>query len=441
MRLAVIGAGPAGLVVARRLADAGHRVEVFEAGPNRRPLEPRAAALDWVPGLDEADRLVGGLLVERTVGRPASPYRQGRGVGGGAAVNGMVLDTPPIEHAMWGSLTADEVGDALASVDARLGPGHHPAAGPLGAAMADLADALDGWSARPARLAAADGRRLDLAEVWGVHQHPEITVHADRAIAELAGLGTEAARVDAAVVCAGALGTPALLAGSGAELPDPLPGLADHPSIPLTVALRPEARSPAGDEVAPATTLIDLDATRTGTGSGRGSAAHLYVMDHLGADRHLGLVQLALLAPRSRGEIPQRGAPRFRLLTDPADRDDLRTRLRRLVAAMAAGLGGELGNVAEEVMTSDGTPAIELAALDDDALDAWLLGHLGAHAHAAASLGLGHHLGDDGEVPGLPGVFVADSSAFAVVPPCNPMLATLTLADAVASRLVARFGR
>ncbi len=429
MRVAVVGAGPAGLVVARRLADAGHGVELVEAGPVRRPLEPTAAALDWVPGLDRPERLVAGLVARRAVDGAPTPYRQGRGVGGGAAVNGMVLDTPPAEHPMWGPLEAAEVSAALAAVEARLGPPQLPGAGPLGSAMTAVAAATSGWSARPARLATGDGRRLDLAEVWGVHDHPGIEVRADRPVGLL---GEVAERADAVVVCAGALGTPALLAASGADLSDPIGGLADHPSVPLTIGLAPDARAAVGSDVPPATTLVDLAPARPD-----GSPAHLYVMDHLGNDRQLGLVQLALLAPRSIGEITAGGIPHFRLLADADDRADLRAQLRGTITTLTEGL---LDGAAAWVATSDGTPAGDLVALDDGALDAWLTANLGAHAHAAASLGLGHHLGDDGAVPGLPGVFVADSSAFAIVPPCNPMLATLALADALSARLVRRFG-
>lgn len=86
----VIGAGSAGCVVASRLAGAGHRVLVLEAGSARRPLWTR------VPigyGRTYFDPRVNWCLkaeADPGLGDRASYWPRGKGVGGSSAINAMV---------------------------------------------------------------------------------------------------------------------------------------------------------------------------------------------------------------------------------------------------------------------------------------------------------------------------------------------------------------
>lgn len=93
-RVVVVGAGPAGCVVAARLVEAGIPTLLIEAGSDRRVIRPSGAAglVDpdhhrahyWSP-LPEVREPVG-------VSIEAPPtYWMGKGLGGGSAVNGMLV--------------------------------------------------------------------------------------------------------------------------------------------------------------------------------------------------------------------------------------------------------------------------------------------------------------------------------------------------------------
>ncbi|MBV8160536.1 MAG: GMC family oxidoreductase, partial [Acidimicrobiia bacterium] len=97
----VVGGGSAGAVVAARLSeDPGLRVELVEAGPDytsaQTPEAIRATAMS--PSLDVdalPDHYWTGLRARRTQRQGFERYWQGRGVGGGSAINGQVAIRPP----------------------------------------------------------------------------------------------------------------------------------------------------------------------------------------------------------------------------------------------------------------------------------------------------------------------------------------------------------
>lgn len=88
----VVGAGVGGCVMAGRLAGAGLRTVVLEAGP-AGPLPPSLAHGGIVAGGPEIvpDWFHMSAELSTAAGGPSVPYLQGRGIGGGSAVNGMVL--------------------------------------------------------------------------------------------------------------------------------------------------------------------------------------------------------------------------------------------------------------------------------------------------------------------------------------------------------------
>jgi 5-(hydroxymethyl)furfural/furfural oxidase len=464
----VVGAGAAGCVVARRLADAGRRVLVVEAGPPGGADAPAAVRdVDFLAACAEPG-WTWDLTARRTPAQGVRPYLRGRGVGGSTAVNAGVVVRPPRADygARWGRTRA--VGGFGGAVEARairaIGPVRHPL-GPVAAAVgaAFVADglrmlggtsagaAVDGWCA--AALAQHGGRRRSAADVWLAGAPPTLSVRTGATVERVLLDGRRAVGVALAggevveaahVVCAaGAIHTPVLLARSGVQHPALGAGLADHPAVAFTLSLRPGARLAAGGAVTPITGLA-----RWSSGVGGGVLdIQALVMDHVGAGvdaRALGVVLVALMDVRSTGtvRVGDDGGPLVDvgMLADPLDRARLRAGVRRTLAVLAR---PEVRAVAEAVVGADGTPAGDLGALDDDALDAWCAAHLGDYVHAAGTCAIGPP-GDPrgvvdlaGGVVGHEGLAVVDASVFPTLPRANTMLAAMTVADELAARLVA----
>lgn len=273
----VVGAGTSGAALAARLADAGRRVLVLEAGtdharfpPDLRDAARMAAA---VPGHPANWNLTGILTEDVTAAVP-----RGRVAGGSSALNGgyFIRGTradldgwAAAGNDLWSydavlpsfvRLEADrEYGDrpghgASGPVPVRRPPGGHPLGDALGAAAAELgapdesdknADGPPGWG--PVPLDVADGVRMNTALAYlaprrgrpglavrgGVHVR-RVVVAGGRAVGvETAGGVVRAGEV---VLAAGAVGSPQLLLLSGIGPADDLralgiPVVADVPGV------------------------------------------------------------------------------------------------------------------------------------------------------------------------------------------------------------------
>lgn len=145
----VVGAGPAGAVVARRLAEAGADVLVLEAGPDTRDLRRLPALTLPLRAEDPRARPIDALVP----GGETLRLWRGRGPGGSGAINGAAWTPAPREVVeTWTGFDPRRYDDALARAEAVMAPAEVPAS-PL---AEELANAL-GVPLQPGRLTIEHG--------------------------------------------------------------------------------------------------------------------------------------------------------------------------------------------------------------------------------------------------------------------------------------------
>ncbi|WNV75312.1 mycofactocin system GMC family oxidoreductase MftG [Geodermatophilus sp. DSM 44513] len=307
----VVGAGTSGAPLAARLADAGRRVLVLEAGADHAEFPPdlrdaaRMAAA--VPGHPANWDLTGVLTDEVT-----SPVPRGRVAGGSSALNGgYFIRGTRADLDGWAAAGNDLWShDALLPSFVRLEddrdhgdrPGHgtggpvpvqrprpgHPLADALGAAAAELgfpaepdknADGPPGWG--PVPLNVAGGVRVNTAMAYLAPRrgHPGLTVRGGVTVRRVVVEGGRAVgvqtdegvvRADEVVLAAGAVGSPQLLLLSGIGPADDLralgvdvvadvPGVGaectDHPDVYVT--WRPARRLPMPRDLHPLSGVLN----------------------------------------------------------------------------------------------------------------------------------------------------------------------------------------
>ncbi len=436
VRVIVVGAGPAGCVVSRRLSDAGHEVMLIEAGPGSPPPDPITSP-DWFEALGQPDWLWPNLLVSRTDGQPEAAYLRGRGLGGCSAVNAMIaLTGPGVDLSLFANSQAQlRVSEDIPSQVVLLGP----LAGALGQST----------SVSRTSLLLKEGRRASAYDIYLAGREDQLEILTDTAVVRLVitsgrrvtGVQLETGEIlsaDRVVLCAGAIHTPTLLLRSEVLNPYIGVGLQDHPAIPFTLKLKQPG--PVGT---PAATGL---ATWSSGLTGRKDDLQVLVLEHLG-ETGLGQVMVALMDVESRGsvKVDSNGEPvvRFNMLSERADRVRLRHGVRRLVQLLVDGVFEDL--VSDIYTDAEGaglgsvpvsrTSLFDLST-DDDALDDWMHQHLGDYVHAACSCQLDTAVGNGGTVRGWQGISVIDASVMPKLPRANTQVPTLMLAESLATQLL-----
>lgn len=456
----VVGAGSAGCIVARRVAESGSSVVLVEAGPGYRDDPPPAIAGESFfaaasePGWSWPD-----LLAQRVRGQEPRPYARGRGVGGSSAINAMMgLRGEPDDFDRWErdhgcagwswadvapyfervevplrpvpSLEPHRLGTALVEVCRDWGwPDHTGPAGLVGAIH-------DAGAARLTRF--ADGRRASAFDVYVAPRlaDPRLDVRSDCFVERVLVENGRAVGVEfadgtilesrAVVVSAGAIHSPWLLERSGLQNPSIGRGLQDHASAPFTLVMN--------DPTDPASLAVTTVA-RTTSGA---SPADLQILpiDHLGPDAPgLASLGVALMNVHSRGSTSE-GRISFDMLGDERDVD-----------AMLAGVEivrrvldhPRLRDRVTAVLVDDrGTPLDSLPD-DRDGLVRWLAERTGDYVHAAGTCAMGPKgdavvdtLGRSWDVSGL---WVCDASVMPRLPRANTHLATCMIAEKMSEAL------
>lgn len=428
----VVGAGPAGCVMARRLAEAGADVILLEAGSERATT--RAGVLDVGPGSRVVSRYratLGGIELE---------LPRGRTLGGSGAVNGgYCAPARPSDLAAWGPDWPGRYAVGLARATERLRPRLVPA-GPV---AARVAAAFPGRGSAVAQ--ARRGRlRVTAFDAWdpagagarvvtgGVVR--ELRWAGGRAGGRCDGVVLDddeeiAARL--VVLCAGSIGSAAVLLGSGIGPDAGYPvgrGTQEHPEVLLDLpgGLRgglPGRVAAGGVTALPAllshVVRLELPA-QLPTPAGiaeievRPYSVPLHrVIPGLAPQPHR--IGVALMNPEGRGEIVRDGGLRVVLADDPRDTAALQAAAG--VVADSLGIAGSAGSPRPGPGTSSSQ-------------------HPSTSHHLSGSARIGEVVDESGRVLGCEGLRVADASVFPSLPRCGPYMSVLAVAEDLAARVI-----
>ena len=475
----VVGAGPAGCLVGRRLADAGLDVALFEAGNGVKP--PEVSSWDATRAASQPSWYWDNLVAVTGNGQPVT-YRAGRGLGGGSAVNYMVLsagasadyhrDSGPTQ----GSATRDVapiVGQLLDQIKPTV-PEYGPLAKAIGGSIARAGDQVvlgiqpevGYWETQtsagfdvlgfvPVLMAGANGVRRSAAEVFladapsnlVVCPNTEVStvvVSPDGCVEGVAVVGENGLRhvlARTVVLCGGTIHNPALLVRSGLLAPGTRLEVMDHPSFSFVAQLGLGAGgNPDYDGGSPSVSAMYR---WMATQPGRGAITSL-VADNVGVgDDGLtyGAVIMTLDCPRSVGYLVASSASGGELvpgwLDHADDKNEMVAGVRYLADfLLSPDVVGPGGPVDAWFVDDKGTKLKELIDRGDAAMGRWLVSHPGPVAHLVGSCA-GLVQGALSEVLSAAGLHIIDGSVLSQVPSGPPQLPIMVKAERVAGRLVA----
>lgn len=475
----VVGAGPAGCVMARRLADAGADVILVEAGDH--PASGRAGLLEVGPDSRVVTRY------RATLGETGLDLPRGRTLGGSGAVNGgYCLPASPADVAAWGPDWPRRYAVGLARAAERL----RPRLAPIGPVAAHLAAAFPGRVQAVAQ-ARQGGRRVTAYDAWDP-AGAGVRVLAGATVRELRWAGGRAGgRCDGVVLarsgdnpdddeitanevilCAGSIGSAALLLGSGIgpdsghpvgravqehpevllDLPaDLLEALLEAPpeTLPKTLPKTlPETvlETLPGSDRGPAVPLTDLPAllshvVRFGLPdalTGAPDAAEIEVRPYAvplhrvipGLEPVPHRIGVALMNPGGRGTMSLGSARSAR-----SARSTRGARSARGARGHARDVRIDLADDSHDAATLAAAAALVADRLGIDAADRRVT--VSTSQHLSGTARMGEVIDDSGRVLGVDGLRVADASVLPSLPRCGPYYTVLAVAEVLAAEVAA----
>ncbi len=433
----VVGAGAAGLAAAQALSGHGRRVIVLEAG---RTFDRRLLSPDLFQADDVIDAWWPPIVHEAGSTSTPSTYRQGRGVGGGAAINGMVGVPGDTSTYDWNPYLVPTM-QALLRRTTQVAPGKlsRIVAGPIAAAFGESADVGSGESFDRSGWASAalwmDTEPLRRRQPYAESNSGNLTLMTEVEVETVYPNtvtwehGTLSARH--IIVAAGAIQTPRILARSGNQSNALGRHVSDHPAIAFPIDMLTDHYDTrhSGSRVSIVGRFRSSASSGSSSASGHAPDVQIMPIEGFVGETRLPMVMLALTDTRSRGTVDVFSEqPRINLnqLDDPTDRQRLRTAVRSLIRALS-------GPVLQ------GDPSL-LDATDDD-LDVWMIEHLGGYFHISGSARAGSPetsvANAHGRVHGVNNLWVGDISLCPTALSGNPMLVAMAIGDMVGNAVAA----
>jgi len=460
-RVAVVGAGPAGCVVAQRLVSAGIGVVLFEQGVGLGSFQSARSSMQFSDALNQ-EQLIDRSAFVTDAGEHPLPYLRGQGVGGTSAVNAMVQTWGcPDDYNQWerlygctgwgwssvrqefqnlhmGSSRVMQLGKFshdVVNVVRRMGAGevqHGTAcvdgAGSVALSMVD-SKRLDAFSAYVIPLM----RDASTADLLDVRTHSKVeAVLLENGVTRGVALadGTEE-HFDAVVMCAGAIWTPLLLLRSGLYGSAIGRNLQDHPSLSIVVQMAQNV-----EEVVPEVSSLIIASSAMGE-----SNIHLLPVNPMNNGAGMQFAQLAAAVTKvsSRGlvkEADHRAEISLNSLSTNDDAEAMRAAL--ILASDVLSSVKENGSVVECYVDNEGTRLHELIAHDEASMMKFVRRQLGAYSHVSGTCAMGGKESDRAAVNAGGAVFntqqlwVADASIFPDIPRAATQLPTMMVASRIA---------